>query len=203
MKRLLWLLTLLLVIFVVGCYSNPNYAVYANWNLNDDDFVGEYLTEISTLIGEIAVHYELESNLQTLVIENDSFEIRYTLNNYDIVFHFTNDITVGFYYSQLWHYEESYENIFDYSKYEHYLSFIDIVTNRVIFDYQGGVHIYKQIYEGKLVDGDVCCYYYQSDDMTGNIGYSIMWDNQYSEDDSRSVILFTFRGLLRNLGGSL
>jgi hypothetical protein len=54
MKRLFWISTLLLSIFVVGCSSNPNYASYANWNVSDDEFVGVYMTEVSTLIDVIA-----------------------------------------------------------------------------------------------------------------------------------------------------
>ncbi|MGD9909849.1 MAG: hypothetical protein AB7U79_04490 [Candidatus Izemoplasmatales bacterium] len=200
MKRIFLILALFLFVFVVGCSSNPNYASYANWNESDEDFVGVYLSEVLTLIDGIALEYDFDGNPITQILGNDSFEIQYIFNDFEIVFHFTNDMNVAFFYAQLWHYEESFENLLEYSKYEKYISFIDNVTNQVIFDYQGGVTIYKQIFEEKQTDEDVTCYYYHYDDMTGNIGYSIMWDQQYSQEDPRSVILFTFRGLLRNLG---
>jgi hypothetical protein len=198
MKKFIYITIFLILTILSGCTSNSNYASYSNWNISDEEFTSLYKTEVELMITDLASNYNIIGIQQTAELDNDSFEIRYSTDDFDIVFIFTNDVSVAYFSAQLWHYEQSFENLLQYSKYEDYLVFIDVVTNRLVFDYQGGIQSYQMIYDEKLEDYNNCCYFYHSDDFTGDIGYSIMWNNQHSPIDTRSVILFKYRGLLRN-----
>jgi|GEM_PF-5457248 len=198
MKKFIYITIFLMLTLLSGCTSSTSYSSYSNWNVTDDEFKSLYKNEVELLMTDLASNYNIVGVLQTAELDNDSFEIRYSINDFDIVFIFINDVSVAYFTAQLWHYEESFENLFQFSKYEDYLEFIDGVTNKLIFDYQGGIQIYRLIYDEKLEDYNKCCYFYHSDDLTGDIGYSIMWDHQHSPSDTRSVILFKYRGLLRN-----
>lgn len=198
MKKFILITIFLILTLMYGCTSNSNYASYSNWNMSNEAFTSLYKNEVELLITDLALNYNIMGVQQTAELDNDSFEIRYSTNDFDLAFIFINDVSAAYFSAQLWHYEESFENLFQFSKYENYLTFIDVVTNRLIFDYQGGVQSYRLIYDEKLEDYTKCCYFYHSDDLTGDIGYSIMWDHQLSPSDNRSVILFKYRGLLRN-----
>ncbi|PKK99093.1 MAG: hypothetical protein CVV57_04605 [Tenericutes bacterium HGW-Tenericutes-2] len=198
MKKLILITLFLILTLLSGCTSSTSYSSYSNWNVTDEDFTSLYKNEVELLITDLASNYNIVEVQQTSELDNDSFEIRYSINDFDIVFIFINDVSVAYFSAQLWHYEESFDNLFQFSKYENYLAFIDVVTNRLVFDYQGGIQSYRLIYDEKLEDYGKCCYFYHSDDLTGDIGYSIMWNHQLSSSDTRSVVIFKYRGLLRN-----
>ncbi len=193
------ILMLSVIIILVGCAPNPDYASYSNWNVSDNDFVSNYVNVAATKIDEAAVTFGIDEVQKIEIIKNDYFEITYSLENYDVVFCFSNDVSVAHFTAQLWHFEDDFSNLFVYEKYELFLEFVDEVTNELVFNYQGGIHTYRQLYDDKLLDNNNCCYFYHFDDMTGDVGYSITWDNNDSSIDSRSVILFKYRGLLRGI----
>lgn len=190
-------MTILLLIPLTGCSKNPSYASYSNWDVNNEEFFNVYKIEYSSLIAEVASEKNIEGMQQIEDIGNDGFEIKYSINGFEIIFHFHNDATVAYFTAQLWHYEIYFNDLFDFGKYEPFLEFLDSVTSKLVFDYQGGKKTFEKIYDEKFLDNERGCYFYHFDDMTGDIGYSVLWDNQNSQDDPRSVILFKFRGLLK------
>lgn len=199
MKRIVvFLLLLLACISCTGCYDNE-YRDSSGWNITDIEFMDEYYNYYTTNINSLVSNYGLNFTRNVSIEDVNRFTISYYNDDELVMFHFLNDSGgFGSFRSEYFFFSVDKDDLFDFSKYQTILSFITEVNELVAYDYQGSEDTYQELYNNNLGD-EPNTYYYHSDSIVGNVGYWVMWGDNYSDSETRWYITFKYRSLLKTI----
>lgn len=182
----------------MGC-SDSKYRDSSSWDITDTDFMdvyhSYYVNNIDSLVGD----YGLDFTRMVSVDDVNRFSVSYYNDDELVIFHFLND-TGGFgaFRSEYFYFNIEKNNLLDFSKYQVILSFITEVNELVAYDYQGSSDTYQELFNNNM-DDEPNTYYYHSDSNVGNVGYWVMWGDNYSDTETRWYIAFKYRSLLKTI----
>ncbi|MFA5006796.1 MAG: hypothetical protein WC509_04975 [Candidatus Izemoplasmatales bacterium] len=199
MKRIVSILILILVsISCAGCFDSQ-YRDSSCWDITDTDFMDGYYNYYLDNISSLVSDYGFDFTRMVIVDDVNRFSISYYNDDELVIFHFLND-TGGFgaFRSEFFYFNFDKNNLLDFSKYQAILSFITEVNELVAFDFQGSSDTYQELFDNNI-DDEPNTYYYHSDSVVGNVGYWVMWGDNYSDTETRWYIAFKFRSLLKTI----
>ncbi len=197
MKKVVGFLVLILfVIPCIGCTDN-DYRDSSNWNVEDAEFMDDYYYFYITNIDAIANGYNLGLTQEIIVEDVNRFTVSYYDDDEIIRFSFLNSTGgYGMFRSRYYYFNAEMEKLFDFSRYSTLLSFVSDVNAFVAFDYQGDSSTYQELYNNNL-GHESNTDYYHFDSVVGNIGYWVMWGDNFSETETRWYIAFKYTSLLK------